>query len=199
MGEFEQLCKPETKSRVCITVENSLNPSSVWIRLYKHGKNVFYCFYKILSSKNYNAGKDKKLHFTDQNVSSYNINLTWHFSADQSKVTFENLVIGVTACLRFTTRVSFRSPVLIFTSHNLVYILSRKHASRPITARVPFSFFINTLCAWKANIPGFPLRLSVFLFTPVFICTNKIELNYVQAYLRSCLNLKLLSLSSDSL
>ena len=108
-------------------------------------------------------------------------------------------MIGVTACLRFTTRVSFRSPVLIFTSHNLVYILSRKHASRPITARVPFSFFINTLCAWKANIPGFPLRLSVFLFTPVFICTNKIELNYVQAYLRSCLNLKLLSLSSDSL
>ena len=39
-----QLCKPETKSRVCITVKNSPNPSS---------------FYKITSSKNYNAGKDK--------------------------------------------------------------------------------------------------------------------------------------------
>ena len=42
-----QLCKPETKSRVCITVENSLNASSVYIRLCKHRKNVFYGFYKI--------------------------------------------------------------------------------------------------------------------------------------------------------
>ena len=42
-----QLCKPETKSRVCITVENSPNASSVDIRLCKHRKKVFYCFYKI--------------------------------------------------------------------------------------------------------------------------------------------------------
>ena len=42
-----QLCKPETKSRVCITVENSPNPSSVYIRLCKHRKKVFYSFYKI--------------------------------------------------------------------------------------------------------------------------------------------------------
>ena len=42
-----QLCKPETKSRVCITVENSPNASSVYIRLCKHRKKVFYCFYKI--------------------------------------------------------------------------------------------------------------------------------------------------------
>ena len=34
------------KSRVCITVENSPNPSSVYIRLCKHRKKVFYCFYK---------------------------------------------------------------------------------------------------------------------------------------------------------
>ena len=33
-----QLCKPETKSRVCITVSNSPNPSCVYIRLCKHGK-----------------------------------------------------------------------------------------------------------------------------------------------------------------
>ena len=33
-----QLCKPETKSRVCITVENSPNPSCVYIRLCKQGK-----------------------------------------------------------------------------------------------------------------------------------------------------------------
>ena len=33
-----QLCKPETKSRVCVTVSNSPNPSRVYIRLCKHGK-----------------------------------------------------------------------------------------------------------------------------------------------------------------
>ena len=42
-----QLCKPEAKSRVSITVENSPNASSVYIRLCKHRKKVFYCFYKI--------------------------------------------------------------------------------------------------------------------------------------------------------
>ena len=42
-----QLCKPETKSRVCMTVENSPNASSVYIRLCEHSKKVFYCFYKI--------------------------------------------------------------------------------------------------------------------------------------------------------
>ena len=38
---LRQLCKPETKSRVCITVENSPNPSSVYIRLCKHRKKSF--------------------------------------------------------------------------------------------------------------------------------------------------------------
>ena len=42
-----QWCKPETKSRVRITVENSPNPSRVYIRLCKHRKKVFYCFYSI--------------------------------------------------------------------------------------------------------------------------------------------------------
>ena len=35
------------ESRVCITVENSLNPFSVYIRLCKYRKEVFYCFYKL--------------------------------------------------------------------------------------------------------------------------------------------------------
>ena len=39
-------CKPETKSRVCITVKNSPNPSCVYIRLCKRRKTVFSCFYK---------------------------------------------------------------------------------------------------------------------------------------------------------
>ena len=34
-------------SRVCITVSNSPNPFSVHIRLCKHRKKVFYCFYEI--------------------------------------------------------------------------------------------------------------------------------------------------------
>ena len=42
-----QLGKPEAKSRVCVTVENSPNASGVYIRLCKHRKNVFYCFYTI--------------------------------------------------------------------------------------------------------------------------------------------------------
>ena len=33
-----QLCKPLTSSRVCITVSNSPNPSSMYIRLCRHGK-----------------------------------------------------------------------------------------------------------------------------------------------------------------
>ena len=32
---------------ICITVRNSPNLSSVYIRLCKHRKKVFYCFYKI--------------------------------------------------------------------------------------------------------------------------------------------------------
>ena len=47
MGEFETVMQTRDESRVCITVENSPNASSVYIRLCKHGKKVFYCFYKI--------------------------------------------------------------------------------------------------------------------------------------------------------
>ena len=50
-----------------------------------------------------------------------------NFSTEQSKLTFENLVIGEVACLQL---------VYLFTSHNHVYIPLCKHASRPIRARV---------------------------------------------------------------
>ena len=46
-----QLCKPETKTRVYITVSNSPNPSSVYMRICKHRKKVFYYFYKITFPK----------------------------------------------------------------------------------------------------------------------------------------------------
>ena len=38
----QQLCKPSTLSRVCITVSNSPNPSRVYIRLCKHGKRFLF-------------------------------------------------------------------------------------------------------------------------------------------------------------
>ena len=44
---LKKLCKPETKSRVCITVENSPNASCVYTSLCKLRKKVFYFFYKI--------------------------------------------------------------------------------------------------------------------------------------------------------
>ena len=40
-------------------------------------KKVFYCFYKITSKTT--TQEKIKIHFTDQNVSSYNINLTMAF------------------------------------------------------------------------------------------------------------------------
>ena len=46
-GISRQLCKPSTSSRDCITVENSSERSSVYIRLYKYREKVFYCFYKL--------------------------------------------------------------------------------------------------------------------------------------------------------
>ena len=45
----QQLYKPQTSSRVCITGSNSPNPSSVYIRLWKHG-NHFLALKCLLSS-----------------------------------------------------------------------------------------------------------------------------------------------------
>ena len=53
----------------------------------------FYCFYKITSSKNYNAGKDLLIKTYLPTILKWQ----WDFSTDQSKLTFENLVV---ACLR---------------------------------------------------------------------------------------------------
>ena len=39
------LCKPETKSSVCIKISNSPNPSRVYIRLFKHGKRFLFFKY----------------------------------------------------------------------------------------------------------------------------------------------------------
>ena len=103
----------ETKSRVCITVENSPNPSSVYIRLCKHRKNVFYCSYKITSSKNYNAGKN--IHFNDQNVLSYKINLTMAFLNWPIKTYIWKS--GDQRCGVFTARVSLRHTTM-FTYSN---------------------------------------------------------------------------------
>ena len=131
MGEFEQLCKPETKSRVCITVENSPNPSNVYIRLCKHRKN---CFYKITSSKNYNAGKDKKkINFTDQNVPSYNIDFTIGCLNWPMKTYISKSGDGV-----FTTRVSLRHS----TNHTTTFTYSNTPLSQSERAYY-LSYFID--------------------------------------------------------
>ena len=79
-----QLCKPETSSRVCITVSNSPNPCRVYIRLCKHRKKVFYCFYKKTSSKNYK----KKIILLMNTYLPTTLIWRWHFSTDQSKLIF---------------------------------------------------------------------------------------------------------------
>ena len=121
---MRHLCKPETKSRVCITVENSPNPLSLYIRLCKHREKVFYCFYKITSPKNYNVGK-KRIHFTDQSISSYNIYLTMAiFSTDQSKlVNISKFGDGV-----FTTCVSLCHTTVFTYSHATTLLSSSEHA-----------------------------------------------------------------------
>jgi len=115
--------KPERKSRVCITVEKFPNPSSVYTRLCKPRKKVFYCFSKITSSTKYNAGKDKKIHFTDQNISSYNIDLTMGFLNWSIKITFWKSGGGV-----FTTRVSLRHTTMFTYSHANMPLSQSEHA-----------------------------------------------------------------------
>ena len=53
---LRQLCNPRWSGSVCITITNSPNALSVYIRLCKHRKKVFYCFYKITF-----PGKNAKL------------------------------------------------------------------------------------------------------------------------------------------
>ena len=92
-------------SRVSITVKNSPNTPSVYIRLCKHRKKVFHCFYKI----NFNAAKNekkKKIHFIDQNVSYYNINLTMAFLNWPMKTYIWKS--GDQQCAVFTTRFGFK-------------------------------------------------------------------------------------------
>ena len=66
-----QLCKSETKSRVCITVENYPTPSSVYIRLCKHRKKVFYCFYKITFLKTTTREKMKNSFYLSKRIFKY--------------------------------------------------------------------------------------------------------------------------------
>ena len=125
------------------------------------GKKVFYCFYKITSSKNYNVGKDKKNSF----YWSKRIFLQHWFDNGNCQLTnqnfhFENLVV---ACLR---------RVYNFTSHNKVYILSYKHASRPIRERVAaapnfFMFFTSlTMLHCRGQVLRCPFSGVVIGFSP---------------------------------
>ena len=140
------LCKPETKSRVCITVENSPNPSSDHAHASgycKQRKKVFYCFYKITSSKNYNPGKDKKINFLDEKISSYNIDMTMGFL--NWPITFWKSGGGV-----FTTCVSLR--------HTTMFTYS--HANTPLgqsECAYYLTYFIIAVCQFElARLPCSP-------------------------------------------
>ena len=137
-----QLCKPETKSRVCITVKNSPNRPHLYIRLCKHRKKVFCCFYKIPSSKNYNAGKDKKFILLIKFYLPTTLIWQWDFSTDQSKLTFWKCGGGL-----FTTWVSLR--------HTTMFTYWCKHASWPIRARVLSQWFDNQHCCKDLSTLGF--------------------------------------------
>ena len=83
---------------------------------------MFSGFYKITSSKKYNAEKMKfilliKTHLPTTLISH------WHFSTDQSKLTFENLVIGDVACLQlyFTQPCSERAYYLSYFINICIY------------------------------------------------------------------------------
>ena len=82
---------------------------------YANSAKSFYCFYKITSSKNYNTGIGKKIHFTDQNISSYNINLTMAFLNWPIKTYIWKY--GDWRCGMFTTRVSLRYTTMFTYSH----------------------------------------------------------------------------------
>ena len=56
LGEFETVMQPEMKWECLHNYHNSPNALSVYIRLCKHRKKVFYCFYKITF-----PGKNAKL------------------------------------------------------------------------------------------------------------------------------------------
>ena len=60
VGRIRDTCAiPKTKSRVCISVENSPNPSSVYIRVCKHRKKSFL----LLLGNNFPEEKSKTLLF----------------------------------------------------------------------------------------------------------------------------------------
>ena len=68
-----------------------------------------------------------KIHFTDQNVSSYNVNLTMAFLNRPIKTyIFENLVIGDVVCttLRHTTMFTYSHPNTPLGQSECAYYLS---------------------------------------------------------------------------
>ena len=143
-----QLRKTSTSSRVCITVSNSSSPSSLYIRLCKRSKKVFFWFYKITFSKNYNAGKDLRKFILL--IKTYLA--TTLTDNGISQLTHQNLHFKI-----WWWRV-YNSCIL--TSHDQVYIFSCNHASRPIRPCVLSLLFYNKI-----------ISLSLF-FSPESLSTN---------------------------
>ena len=136
------------KLSVCITVLNSPNPSSVYIRLCKHGKKVFYCFYKITSSKNY-MGKDFLKKFILLIKTHLPTTLTMAFLNWPIKTYISKSGDGV-----FTTRVSLH--------HTTMFTYS--HATTPLgqSERAYYlGYFINKLTMMIITVVGASIVAAV--------------------------------------
>ena len=77
LGEFETVMQTRDEFEGLHNCREFFQPSSVYIALCKHGEKVSYCFYKMTSSKNYNARKDKK--FISLIKTHLPTTLIWHW------------------------------------------------------------------------------------------------------------------------
>ena len=63
---WRQLCKPETQSRVCITVLNTPNSPECLDEAMETWKKVLYCFYKIFLKDNSTDVPENAVFFTSR-------------------------------------------------------------------------------------------------------------------------------------
>ena len=87
------ICKPETKWRVCTTVENSPNPLSVYINICKYRKKSLLRFYKITFPREkallFRARIDKgEISYQSRGASKFNATISVPFKHERG---WENL------------------------------------------------------------------------------------------------------------
>ena len=144
--------------------QDSPNPSSVYIRLCKHRKKVFYCFYKITFRRKKKNSlfrllvkreilTSREVLYTRLNVllicSCFAIKM---LSKKIFQVSSADWMGKLSKFVEFSTQkyskiracvTSVRRAKHLDSTH--VYVLSCKHISRPITARVTRAYYLSYL------------------------------------------------------